>query len=212
MTTKTLQASKVGKVANSSNKSPNSRQYADVRTREYLLGAEIESMRSALKKAGGRHAHRDSMLILLMYRHGLRVAEAAALRWEQIDWSGGHLHVKRVKAGTPSTHPLYASEIRALRKLQRDYPASPYIFQSSRMGPLAKDTIAGIIERAGKLAGLPFPVHAHMLRHACGYALAAKGIDTRTIQGYLGHNNIQHTVRYTDLSPVRFKGLWDEEK
>jgi integrase len=210
MTTKTLQQSKVGKIQSAVSETPNSHKYSAVRTREYLLGTEIEAMRDALKKAGGRHAHRDSTLILLIYRHGLRVAEASALRWEQIDWSGGNLHVKRLKQGTPSTQPLYGDEIRALRKLQRDYPASPYIFQSSRHGPLAKDTIGGIIERAGQLALLPFPVHAHMLRHACGYALAAKGVDTRTIQGYLGHNNIQHTVRYTELSPVRFKGLWDE--
>ncbi|WP_300006617.1 tyrosine-type recombinase/integrase [Anabaena sp. AL09] len=210
MNTKTLQQSKVGKIENSPIQSPNSRKYAAVRTREYLLVSEIEAMRDALKKADGCHAHRDSTLILLIYRHGLRVAEAAALRWEQIDWSGGNLHVKRVKTGTPSTQPLYGDEIRALRKLQRDYPASPYIFQSSRRGLLAKDTIGGIIERAGELALLPFPVHAHMLRHACGYALAAKGVDTRTIQGYLGHKNIQHTVRYTELSPLRFKGLWDE--
>lgn len=210
MTAKIPQLSKVGKTQNSPLQSPNSHKYAAVRTREYLLSSEIEAMRDALKKAGGRHAHRDSTLVLLIYRHGLRVAEAAALRWEQIDWNGSNLHVKRVKTGTPSTQPLYGDEIRALRKLQRDYPASAYIFQSSRHGPLAKDTIGGIIERAGELALLPFPVHAHMLRHACGYALAARGVDTRTIQGYLGHNNIQHTVRYTELSPLRFKGLWDE--
>ncbi len=80
--------------------------------------------------------------------------------WEQIDWNGSNLHVKRVKRGTPSTQPLYGDEIPALRKLQRDYPTSAYIFQSSRQGPLAKDTIAGIIERVGELALLPFPVHA----------------------------------------------------
>ncbi|HEY9609638.1 tyrosine-type recombinase/integrase [Allocoleopsis sp.] len=210
MTPLATQQSKVGKISNPPRPSPNSRKYASVRVREYLLPIEVESMRDALKKAGGRHAHRDSTLILLMYRHGLRVAEAVALRWEQIDWSSGNLHVKRVKQGTPSTQPLYGEELRSLRKLQRDYPASPYVFQSARHGPLAKDTVSGIIERAGELALLPFPVHAHMLRHACGYALAARGTDTRTIQGYLGHNNIQHTVHYTELAPERFRGLWDE--
>jgi integrase len=99
------------------------------------------------------------------------------LRWEQIDFSGGTIYVKRVKQGTPSTQPIYGDEIRALRKLQRDYPISPYVFQSSRRGPLAKDTIGGIIERAGELAELPFPVHAHMLRHGTGYYLANRGID-----------------------------------
>lgn len=139
-----------------------------------------------------------------------RVAEVASLRWEQIDWNGGTIYVKRVKKGTPSTHPLYSEEIRSLRKLQRDYPDSPYVFQSSRHGPLAFDTVGGIVERAGQLACLPFRVHAHMLRHGTGYYLANRGIDTRTIQSYLGHKNIQHTVRYTELASTKFQGLWDD--
>ncbi|MHC5763783.1 tyrosine-type recombinase/integrase [Nostoc sp.] len=210
MTTQTIQPPKVGKTENPERQSPNSRKYSFVRTREHLLPEEVELMRSAIKKTKGRHAHRDSTLILLCYRHGLRVAEVASLRWEQIDWNGGTIYVRRVKKGTPSTHPLYSEEIRSLRKLQRDYPVSPYIFQSSRHGPLAHDTIAGIVERAGELAGLPFPIHAHMLRHGTGYYLANRGIDTRTIQSYLGHKNIQHTVRYTELASTKFKGLWDD--
>jgi integrase len=197
-----IQLSKVGKTEETKRPSPNSRSYKAVRSREYLFPKEVEAMREAVRKASGRHAHRDTSLILLMYRHGFRVAEVAALKWEQIDFTTYTLHVRRVKRGTPSTHPLYGDEIRALRKLQRDYPDSPYIFQSSRKGPLAK--------RAGELAKLPFPVHAHMLRHGCGYYLASENTDTRTIQAYLGHRNIQHTVRYTELSPGRFKGLWKE--
>ncbi len=197
MTAQTIQPSKVGKNEKQERQSPNFRKYSEVRTREHLLPEEVELMRSAIKKSKGRHAYRDSTIILLCYRHGLRVAEVASLRWEQIDWNGGTIYVRRVKKGTPSTHPLYSEEIRSLRKLQRDYPVSPYIFQSSRHGPLAHDTIAGIVERAGELAGLPFPIHAHMLRHGTGYYLANRGIDTRTIQSYLGHKNIQHTVRYT---------------
>ena len=210
MTTKTIQLPKVGKMENSLRKSHNARKYSFVRTREHLLPAEVEAMRRAIKKSHGRHAHRDSTLILFIYRHGLRVAEATALRWEQIDFSGGTIYVKRVKKGTPSVQPLYGDEIRSLRKLQRDYPISPYVFQSSRHGPLAQDTVGGIVERAGTLAGLPFPVHAHMLRHGTGYYLANRGTDTRTIQSYLGHNNIQHTVRYTELASTKFQGLWDD--
>lgn len=193
-----------------SRKSPNSRKYAEVRSREHLLQEEVEAMREGIKKKGGRHTHRDSTLILLIYRHGLRVEEAANLKWEQVDFSSGNIHVHRIKRGTPSTQPLSGDEIQALRKIQREYPASPFVFQSSRKGPLANDTIAGIIEQAGELAELPFPAHPHMLRHGTGYYLANKGIDTRTIQAYLGHRNIQHTVRYTELAPGRFRGLWDD--
>jgi type 1 fimbriae regulatory protein FimB len=190
--------------------SPNSRKYTEVRTREHLLPNEVDAMIAAIKKNHGRYAHRDATLLLMLYRHGLRVSEVAALKWEQVDFKGSRLHVTRVKRGTPSTQPLYGDELRALRKLKRDYPDSAYVFTSSRKAPLARDTIGGIIEKAGELAELPFPVHPHMLRHACGYYLAAeKGVDTRTVQAYLGHRNIQHTVRYTALSPNPFKGLWD---
>jgi site-specific recombinase XerD len=210
MTSHTVQAPKVGKTEKPERQSPNFHKYSEVRTREHLLPEEVSAMRSAIKKSKGRHAHRDSTLILLIYRHGLRVAEVASLLPSQIDWNGGTIYVKRVKKGTPSTHPLYSEEIRSLRKLQRDYPASPYVFQSSRRGPLAEDTIRGIVEQAGEKACLPFPVHAHMLRHGTGYYLANRGIDTRTIQSYLGHKNIQHTVRYTELASTKFQGLWDD--
>ena len=205
-----VQLTKVGKTEKQERQSPNSRKYSEVRTREHLLLEEVEAMRQAIKQAKGCHAHRDSTLILLLYRHGLRVAEAVALRWEQIDFNGGTIYVKRVKKGTPSVQPLYSDEIRSLRKLQRDYPSSPYVFQSSRRGPLARDTVSGIVERAGELAGFSFPIHAHMLRHGTGYYLANRGTDTRTIQSYLGHNNIQHTVRYTELASARFQGLWND--
>lgn len=205
-----LQLSKVGKTDPPKRESPNKRKYSEVRSREHLLPEEVEQMREAIKKKGGRHAYRDSTLILMMYRHGLRVEEASNLKWEQIDFASGNIHVRRIKQGSPSTHPLGGDEMRSLRRLQREYPVSPFVFQSSRKGPLANDTIAGIVEKAGKLAELPFPTHPHMLRHGTGFYLANKGIDTRTIQAYLGHKNIQHTVRYTELAPGRFKGLWDD--
>ena len=210
MIAKIIQLPKVGKIEKQKCKSPNSHKYKEVRTREYLLPSEVERILSVTKKSRSRHAHRNYTIILLIYRHGFRLSEAAALRWTQIDFQGGTIYVKRVKNGTPSIQPLYADEIRALRKLQRDYLASPYVFQSNRHSPIASDTISGIIEQAGKLAKLPFPIHTHMLRHSTGYYLANRGIDTRTIQSYLGHRNIQHTVRYTDLSSTRFQGLWDD--
>jgi type 1 fimbriae regulatory protein FimB/type 1 fimbriae regulatory protein FimE len=120
-------------------------------------------------KGVGRHGNRDATLILLAYRHGLRVSELVALRWEQVDFSGGTIYINRLKHGVSSTHPLRGPELRALRQLKREYPGSPYLFVSERGTVMAAATVFGIIERAGALAGLPFSVHPHMLRHACGF-------------------------------------------
>ena len=164
-------------------------------------------MIAAAKKVG-RHPLRDSTLILMAYRHGLRVSELVALRWEQIDFASGTIYINRLKNGVSSTHPLRGVELRALRQLQREYPNSNYLFVTERGAVMAAATARGIIERAGKMAELSLTVHPHMLRHACGFYLASRGHDTRAIQGYLGHRNIQHTVRYTELSPKRFQEFW----
>jgi site-specific recombinase XerD len=118
------------------------------------------------------------------------------------------LHVRRVKNGTPATHPLTGLELRALRRLQRESKASPFVFVSERGTPFSTAGFARMLERAAGSAGLKLKVHPHMLRHACGFKLANDGIDTRALQAYLGHRHIQHTVRYTELAPTRFKGFW----
>jgi len=182
---------------------------ADYRSREYLTEQEVDQLIDAAGRVG-RHCHRDATLILLSYRHGLRVTELVSLRWEQVDLKQGLMHVNRLKHGNPSVHPVRGPELRALRRLQRDYPMMPYVFSSERKAPLTDDAIRKIVGRAGKEAKLPFSVHPHMLRHACGYKLAQAGQDTRAIQHYLGHKNIQHTVRYTQLSPDRFKDFWKD--
>ncbi len=182
---------------------------AEVRSREYLTPDEVEALINAAKRAG-RHGHRDATLVLIAYRHGLRVSELIALRWDQVDLKAGRLHVVRLKNGSPSTHPLRGPELRALRKVGREYPDSCYVFSSERKGPLTTSTLRKIVARAGRLAELPFPVHPHMLRHACGYKLANDGHDTRAIQHYLGHKNITHTVRYTELAADRFNGFWQD--
>ncbi|RCJ36252.1 hypothetical protein A6770_40640 [Nostoc minutum NIES-26] len=140
----------------------------------------------------------------------VRVSELVALRWEQIDFGGGTIYINRLKHGVSSTHPLRGRELRVLRQLQREYPGSPYLFVSERLTVMAAATARNIIERAGILAGLPLSVHPHMLRHACGSYLASQGHDTRAIQAYLGHKNIRYTVRYTELSPWRFKDFWTD--
>jgi len=181
---------------------------AEVRTREYLTPTEVAQLLKAAARRG-RYGQRDGCMILLAYRHGLRVSEVVALRWDQVDLTAGHLHVRRVKNGTPSTHPMQGDELRALRQLAREWPGhGGFVFVSERGGPMSADGVRKMITRTGKGAELSFPVHPHMLRHACGFKLANDGHDTRALQLWLGHKNIQHTVRYTELSPARFKNFW----
>jgi integrase len=118
-------------------------------------------------------------MVLLTYRHGLRAAEVCDLRWDQVDFAGAVLHVRRVKNGTPSTHPIQGDELRALRRLQRESPTSPFVFVSERGSPFTTAGFARMIERAAAGADLEIKAHPHMLRHACDYALANKGHDTR---------------------------------
>lgn len=186
---------------------PRRRSNAELRTREHLTESEVEQLMQAAK--ANRWGHRDATMILVAWRHGLRVSELVDLRWDQIDYSAATLHVRRVKRGTPATHPIMGDELRSLRRLQREQePKSPFVFTSERAGPFTTAGFARMLERAGAEAKLAIKVHAHMLRHSCGFALANKGHDTRSLQSYLGHRNIQHTVRYTELSPARFKDFW----
>jgi type 1 fimbriae regulatory protein FimE len=177
--------------------------------REYLRPSEVEALMKAAKSVG-RHGVRDGAIILLMFRHGLRTAELVALKWSRVDLASGYLEVQRVKHGHHSVHPLRSPELRALRQLKRDYPDTQYVFVSERKAPLSTRLVRHIIARAGRLAGIEGKVHPHQLRHACGYYLATNGQDTRAIQDYLGHRNIQHTVRYTQLNPSRFESFWTD--
>jgi type 1 fimbriae regulatory protein FimE len=188
---------------------PLRRRNSEVRSREHLTLDEVERLIDATGKTG-RHRHRDRTLILIAFRHALRVSELVSLRWDQVDLKQGLLHVNRVKNGSPSTHPLRGSEIRALRRLLRDYPETPYVFVTERKGPLTTSSVRKMVTRTGEMAKLGFPVHPHMLRHACGFYLANEGHDTRAIQHYMGHKNIQHTVRYTELAADRFNGFWKD--
>jgi site-specific recombinase XerD len=186
---------------------PTRRPNADLRTREYLTEAEVERLLKATK--ANRWGHRDATMILVAFRHGLRASELTDLRWDQVDFATATLHVRRVKQGSPSTHPILGDELRWLRRLVREQvPKSPFVFTSERGSPSTAAGFARMVERAGVEAGFSFKAHPHMLRHACGFALANKGHDTRALQAYLGHKNIQHTVRYTELSATRFKDFW----
>ena len=164
----------------------------------------------SVAKGRGRHGHRDATMLLMAYRHGLRVSELCALRWDQIDFDLGVLHVRRLKGGIASVHPLRGPELRALRKLKRSSSASAYVFVTERGSPFTSAGFRKLLSRIAQLSALPFSVHPHMLRHACGYKLVNDGHDVRAIQHYLGHKNIQHTVRYTELATDCFIEFWDD--
>jgi integrase len=177
-------------------RSPPTTVNSSVRTREYLTTAEIERLMAAARKSS-RYGHRDATMILIGYRHGLRASELCDLEWSQIELATGRAHVRRAKNGSPSVHPMRGDEIRALRRLQREQGASRHVFQSERGGPMTPKAFHALFGRSRDRAKMPFPVHPHMLRHGCGYALANAGHDTRALQAWLGHKNIQHTVRPT---------------
>ena len=180
---------------------------ASLRTREYLTPGEIEKLIKAAKE--GRYGHRDATLILVAYRHGLRAKEASELEWSQVEFGrSAALHVRRAKGGKPSVHPIRGDELRMLTALRKGYADSGFVFTTERGTPFTSDAINRLVKTIGKRAGLPLPMHFHMMRHSCGYALANRGIDTRAIQDWLGHVSITHTTKYTALSPVRFKDFW----
>jgi integrase len=180
-----------------------------VRPREHLTEREIERLMTAARN-DSRYGHRDATAILVAFRHGLRASELCGLEWDQIDLTRKTIRVRRAKNGDPSTHYLSNSELRALRRLQRENAPGPHVFVSERGGPVTTAWFRKMMARLGERARMPFGIHPHMLRHSCGYKFANQGKDTRSLQAYLGHRNIQSTVRYTAMAPDRFRG-WEAE-
>jgi integrase len=178
------------------------------RPREFLHEDEIEKLRKAARK--NRNRVRDELLVLLAYRHALRVSELVSLTVDQFDLKAATVHVRRAKNGTPGIHGLGGDELRLIRQLIRDNGEhSRFLFLSERKAPLSIDGAQKLIERLGEAANLPFPIHVHMLRHSAGYALAGRGVDTRTLQAFMGHKSIANTVIYTAVADKRIRHIWD---
>jgi type 1 fimbriae regulatory protein FimB len=161
---------------------------------------------------GSRNEARDRCLLLLTFRHGLRVSEACRLRLDQVDMQSRVLHIVRLKHGLSTSQPLRGDELRAiaawLKERARMKPTGKTFFISEQRKPLHRSTVNFALRKYSEAAALPFLAHPQMLRDACGFALADQGADTRLIQDYLGHRNIQYTVRYTAAKPTRFDKLW----
>ncbi|EBE3722294.1 tyrosine recombinase [Salmonella enterica] len=181
--------------------------------RRYLTGTEIQAMMKAAHH--GPSGERDYCLILLAFRHGMRISELLALHYRDLDLNEGRINICRLKNGFSTIHPLRFDEREAIERWSQvragwnGADRTDAIFISRRGTPLSRQQAYRIIRTAGADAGTVTHTHPHMLRHACGYELAERGTDTRLIQDYLGHRNIRHTVRYTASNAARFAGLWE---
>jgi type 1 fimbriae regulatory protein FimB/type 1 fimbriae regulatory protein FimE len=177
------------------------------RRRDYLLPEEVDRLMEAALQTG-RHGHRNYTLILICFRHGLRLGELTALEWKAVDFQRKLLKVTRLSNGVNSTQPLATIELRALRKLKKEYPRSRYVFVSTKGRKLSTRSVSRIVSEAGEIARLRFHVSLRMLRHGCGHALASAGHNMVALQHYMGHRNIRHTLRYFELPPNPFKNFW----
>lgn len=175
--------------------------------KNYLTAAEVDLLIKGAKKS--RYPARNALLILMMFRHGLRVTEATSMKMSAVNFKEARLWVNRLKGSLSTEHPIRGDEIRAIKRyLATRNDRMPWLFTSNQNQPMTRQNVRSIIATAAKVSDLP-PVNPHMLRHSCGFHLANKGVDTRLIQDFLGHRNIQHTAAYTRTASTRFETLWD---
>jgi type 1 fimbriae regulatory protein FimB/type 1 fimbriae regulatory protein FimE len=169
-----------------------------------LTPAEVAALLKAAHQSG-RYRLRDEVAVMLAYRHGLRATELVSLQWSQIDLKGATISIMRAKGGMSTQHPLRAIELRLLGKLRKESPETAYVLMTERGTPWSTSNFRKVLQRLATVAKIPISVNPHALRHACGFKLAADGVDTRGLSHYLGHRSLQSTERYTAQSAHRFK-------
>jgi site-specific recombinase XerD len=201
MSTKTddIPITKTSEMQTENTKRPGRLPNSSYRTREHLTETEVGKVLEALKR--NRNGHRDRLMGLLCFRHGLRASELINLQWSDMAFDQGELFVRRLKGSQEANHYLEADEMNGLRKLRRDGPTHDrFVFMTERGTVFTRDGVLKMFKRAGEAAGLPFAIHTHMFRHAAGFKAANDGVATRTVQHLLGHKNIAHSVRYSAMS------------
>ena len=187
----------------SSGRKPN----AEYRKREHLTQDELAKLFAALK--ANRHGHRDHMMALVTFLHGLRVSELIDLRWDDIDWRKGTIQIRRLKGSIDGVHYMERDEANGLKRLQREQdPKSRYIFTSERGQAFTRFAINKMIATAGRNAKISFPVHPHCLRHTTGTVQANGGMDAWRLQKLMGHASMANTTKYVAMSPEPLKDAW----
>jgi type 1 fimbriae regulatory protein FimB/type 1 fimbriae regulatory protein FimE len=185
---------------------PRRRKNAEVRKREWLTDEEVATLR---KHAG----HRDSTMILLAVRHGLRVSELVSLEWEHVVdlhvAARACLKVERLKGSVSGLHPLEPDEVAALRKLRKESePGAVYLFTGRDGKPLTPAAFRKMLSRVADAAGLArLKVHPHALRHTCGHLLVSE-MPLGMLADWMGHANIQNTRGYSRADAEQFRGVW----
>lgn len=188
-------------------KVPPPRRRKDTRPRKHLTPSEVAALLRAAHKSG-RYGLRDEAAVLLAYRHGLRASELVALEWSAIDFKGATIAIRRAKGGLTTEHPLRAVELRLLGRLRKESPDATYVLMTERGTPWTTSNWRKVLTRLAGPAKLPISVNPHALRHATGFYLASKGVDTRALSHYLGHRSLQSSEIYTAQSAARFKDFW----
>lgn len=180
---------------------------AHERSKDFLSDAEIKLLLEASKKS--RYPKRNYLLLLMIYRHGLRVSEAITIKKSDVNVKESRIWINRLKNGLSVEHPISGDELRAIKRYFNSREDNlPWIFVNERGLPLTRQAVNYIIAVAAEKAKLQ-NVHPHTLRHSCGFYLANKGYDLRLIQDYLGHRDPKHTAHYTRVVSKRFEKLWD---
>lgn len=180
---------------------------SEYRKREHLNEDELERLFKALK--GNRHGHRDYMMALVTFLHGLRVSELIDLRWDDIDWRKGTIQIRRLKGSIDGIHYMERDEAAGLKRLQREQnPKSRYVFTSERGDAFSRFAVNKMIATAGRNAGIKWPVHPHCLRHTTGTVQANGGMDAWRLQKLMGHASMTNTTKYVAMSPEPLKDAW----
>jgi type 1 fimbriae regulatory protein FimB len=182
-----------------------------IREKIYLTDGEVQTLMHVARQ--GRHGVRNQLLILLAWRHGLRVSELVGITLNQVNLESRELYLIRVKGSVSNHHPLSEEEVQllkrwlAVRKTSKG-SASASLFLNERGEGMQPHAFNHLLKTLGTKAGFTCALYPHILRHSCGYHLAGKGHDAFRIAAYLGHKNVQNAVRYTHASAYGFKSIW----